>query len=828
MPHRVLPQETSPNQAMSEASARRQSQQGGAINLEGQTIDMAGSGRSGAAQSFVSGLAVSGAQKAMQDWLNQFGTARLGLDAGSFHGGSLDMLFPLYDAKKSSLIFSQVGVRRNDRFTDSYRTTVNVGLGYRHFFDKVMLGANAFYDADVTRGNRRYGLGAEVWADYLKLNANGYFRTSGWKKSPDMDNMLERPANGFDLRAEGYLPQLPQVGAKLIYEKYYGHDVGLFGSHDRQENPSAWTVGLTYTPVPAMTFGIEQRMGQGGRNETALTIGMRYAIGVPLNKQFAFNENAVAASRKLKNMRQDLVERNNDIVLEYRQDRIIGVQLPGTASGIEGSQLTFPVNLVANKGTPQVLWSGSAAGFALPYGGSGSGILTLPAYNPNGNNTYQLVATAAEGTYKVQSNAMTITVNAAPVAALRVMLERSKAVASADGTDAVTFTATVKDSKEQPVADTAVAWKVTKGTASFKSLARTTNRNGQAAAVVTSLKADDVAVQVTLADGTAAQSDTRFSVDTASAAVIQLDGAPSTPQVANSTDVLTLKATIKDKSGSNVGAGIVVHWHADRGVLSAASSLTDDNGVAVVNFTAPSTVGDVHVTATGAAGDPGKMATITYVADLATATVAQLDGAPAGSQPANGSDVVTLQATVKDRNGNPVGPGVAVSWSTDIGTLSAGTSSTDGDGKAQTRLKAPLSAGTAHVTAKAAASDAGKTLAIEYVLDLNSARAEITDVSENWDQGDFSSRYWDITVKAWDVSGDVKAPGATVTFSSTSEGNFMTPVTVIASGSGKASALFRIPSGDLACGDSRSATLTVKASASDPGVTRVLTAFGDC
>ncbi|MDE9590857.1 inverse autotransporter beta domain-containing protein, partial [Xenorhabdus bovienii] len=95
--------------------------------------------------------------------------------------------------------------------------------------------------------------GVEYWRDYLKLSANSYFRLSGWKDSPDFEDYQERPANGWDIRAEGYLPQYPQLGAKLAYEQYYGDQVALFGKENRQSQPHAFTAGLTYTPVPLIT-----------------------------------------------------------------------------------------------------------------------------------------------------------------------------------------------------------------------------------------------------------------------------------------------------------------------------------------------------------------------------------------------------------------------------------------------------------------------------------------------------------------------------------------------------------------------------------------------
>lgn len=51
----------------------------------------------------------------------------------------------------------------------------------------------------------------------------------------------KRPANGWDFSAEGWLPAYPQLGASIQFEKYYGKNVGLFGSDNLQENPYAVT-----------------------------------------------------------------------------------------------------------------------------------------------------------------------------------------------------------------------------------------------------------------------------------------------------------------------------------------------------------------------------------------------------------------------------------------------------------------------------------------------------------------------------------------------------------------------------------------------------------
>ncbi|MDC9591868.1 inverse autotransporter beta domain-containing protein, partial [Xenorhabdus sp. XENO-10] len=147
------------------------------------------------------GLAVSEANQTLQNWLQRYGTVKLQAnvdDRGRLEGSQFDMLLPLYDTEKQ-MAFTQFGLRHIDS-----RTTANVGLGQRHFLDAGMFGYNAFLDHDITRDHTRFGLGAEYARDFMRFGANGYFRASGWKDGRKLKDYEERPANGFDLRAEGY------------------------------------------------------------------------------------------------------------------------------------------------------------------------------------------------------------------------------------------------------------------------------------------------------------------------------------------------------------------------------------------------------------------------------------------------------------------------------------------------------------------------------------------------------------------------------------------------------------------------------------------------
>lgn len=187
------------------------------------------------AKSMATGATVS----TVEQWLGQFGTAKAKLnldDDFTLDGSSLDVLLPLYD-QQDNLLFTQLGYRNKDS-----RNTLNAGLGFRTFHGNWMYGINSFYDDDVTGNNRRLGVGLEAWTDYLKLGANSYTSLTDWHQSRDFADYDERPADGFDIRAEGWLPAYPQLGGKLVYEQYRGDEVALFSKDDRSSDPKAVTL----------------------------------------------------------------------------------------------------------------------------------------------------------------------------------------------------------------------------------------------------------------------------------------------------------------------------------------------------------------------------------------------------------------------------------------------------------------------------------------------------------------------------------------------------------------------------------------------------------
>ncbi|MDE9555996.1 inverse autotransporter beta domain-containing protein [Xenorhabdus bovienii] len=366
------------------------------------------------AKSQLRGMAMSEANQTVQNWLQHYGTVKLQAnvdDRGRLDGSQFDMLLPLYDTEKQ-MAFTQFGLRHIDS-----RTTANFGLGQRHFFDTGMFGYNAFLDHDITRDHTRFGLGAEYARDFMKFGANGYFRASGWKDGKKLKDYEERPANGFDLRAEGYVPSYPQLGGKLIYEQYFGDEVGLLSEERRQKDPAAFTLGASYTPIPLVTLGLDRRQSTSGGGETLFNLGLNYEIGTPWSKQV--DPDAVAFKRSLQGGRYDLVERNNQIVLEYRKKNLIRLMMENRINGRGGAVIPLNVNVSAQHGLKEIVWdtAGLVAGggkldsvnppartenlAAEPVRGGTRYLLTLPPFHDKGNNTYTLSGIA----YDTQGNA---------------------------------------------------------------------------------------------------------------------------------------------------------------------------------------------------------------------------------------------------------------------------------------------------------------------------------------------------------------------------------------------------------------------------------------
>lgn len=628
--------------------------------------------------------ATSSASSSVQSWLSQFGTAKVQLNVdeeGHWDQSSLDWLIPLYDNQKS-ILFSQLGLRAPDN-----RVTTNLGMGVRTFYLKNwMLGGNVFFDNDMTGKNRRVGFGAEAWTNYLKFSANSYLGTTQWHSSHDFDDYDEKPADGFDLRAEAYLPALPQLGAKIVYEKYYGDKVALFDTDDLQKNPSAVTLGLSYTPVPLVTLATNYRRGQDDMDDMQFQVDMKFDFAHDWRYQLS-PENVVL-QRTLAGSRYDLVERNNQIILQYQKKEIQGVSKLLLTSLTDNSpadglaQNTLQAQAFDAKGEvvkgAAITWSsgGQATLDKITGTTDAAGMTTV---NISDTQNEMVDVTAASGGV---SGVVSTHFNEVEAAKLVLTVDKNGSVADGQTTDDATVSVT--DINNHPVMNAKLAWAV-ESPATLADSQSTSDSEGLAHVKVTSLKAGEPALSVS-SGGLSTQKSLLFIVNAQQANIesftMTTDTSPANGLATNSALVI-----VRDPAGNPV-QNESVEVKADKTTVSfvtpakarsATPGKTNSDGELRVYFT-DTVAENVQLTASLDNGD-SKQTQATFVADAASQVLENLSLTQDNSV-ANGIAKNQAVVYVHDKNNNPFS-GATVNWAADKASVKlASATTTDSNGMA--------------------------------------------------------------------------------------------------------------------------------------------------
>ncbi|WP_449546333.1 inverse autotransporter beta domain-containing protein, partial [Lelliottia amnigena] len=345
----------------------------------------------GGASNYARGLISGAANKTMGDFFTNFGRSqvKINLDSNySLRGSSFDMLIPAYE-NKDSLLFTQLGIRNNDS-----RDTFNFGMGVRSLNESAIYGVNFFHDYDLSGENRRVGLGFEVLTNSVKFNANNYFRVTDWHQSKYYQDYDERPANGWDASIHAYVPRYQEVELSMKYEQYKGENVGLINSQNPIKNPKAITFSANYQPFPLLTFGVSHRVGNGF-HDSQITAQLMYSFGEDFSWHIQPNNTKIL--RDLSYAKYDLVERNNDIVLEYKKQDLIYLSLPDELSGTGGKVITISPNIKSKYSVDRVEWIGESFfkdGGRISNSSPNQAFLTLPQNVKSTKQTYTIEAQA--------------------------------------------------------------------------------------------------------------------------------------------------------------------------------------------------------------------------------------------------------------------------------------------------------------------------------------------------------------------------------------------------------------------------------------------------
>ncbi|CNB97384.1 inverse autotransporter beta domain-containing protein [Yersinia pseudotuberculosis] len=693
----------------------------------------------------VKSVIVNEANQSIQEWLGQFGTARVQLnidDDFSLDNSALDFLIPLYDGE-SSMLFTQLGARNKDS-----RNTINIGTGVRIYTNKWMYGVNTFFDNDVTGHNKRVGIGAEAWTDYLKFSTNGYFGTTNWHQSRDFEHYNERPADGYDIRAEAYIPSYAQFGGKLMYEKYKGDDVALFGKDNRQRDPYAITAGVNYTPIPLVTLGIDHRVGKSSYNDTRFNLQFNYHLGESWAKQIS--PSAVTAARTLAGSRYDLVERNNNIVLDYQKRTLIHLTLPEQLVGVANDTAILTAQVVAHHGVDRIDWD---AGSLVAAGGridSLSSHVIQVTYPPHQltRNTYTLYAVAHDTRGNASNQATTlIKVNAPDLSTTNSTLIATPDSIVANGSDTSIVTLTLRDGSNSPVTGQSVAFTSTLGDMGTV----TEGSDGVYTATLTAGTVAGIASVIARVGGTSfsvtpATVSLRWDLSTTNSTLI------ATPDsiVANGSDTSTLLLTLVDSNHGPV-TGQNVTFSTTMGDIGVTTSPSD--GIYIATLTAGTVVGTALINVI-VDGIPFGVTPVTVLmngdsGDLSNTNSTLL--ATPSSIVANGSDTSTVTLALRDGNNSPV-IGQSVTFTPSLGNM--GTITESSNGVYTATLTAGTVAGIATITASVIGSSFSMSPTIVTlspdVMDVMNSELTVSTDSINADDRTGAV----ITFLARDVSGN--------------------------------------------------------------------------
>ncbi|ADP10466.1 Putative invasin [Erwinia sp. Ejp617] len=607
-----------------------------------------------AALSMARGQISAVASGQVQQWLNQFGTARVQLEADehfSLKNSQVELLIPFYE-QNEELLFTQGSLHRTDD-----RTQANLGFGLRHFAPSYMLGGNIFGDYDLSHEHSRTGIGVEYWRDFLKLSANGYLRLSDWRDSPNMKEYQERPANGWDIRAQAWLPSLPQLGGKLTYEQYYGKGVALFGKENLQQNPRAITAGVNFTPFPLLTLGAEHRQGASGKNDKRISADFSYRLGLPWQQQI--NPQAVATMRSLAGSRYDLVERNNHILLQYRKKETVRLHTVDRVTGYAGEKKSLGVSVNSQYGLERIDWSASsllACGGKLVREDAGNWSVILPEYQPGAQavNTWTISGVAVDKKGNVSARADTqVTVAQSAIDASMSPVIPAKITLRADGKTQQQLVLSINDRDGKPVdiAESEISVQQESKIRAAGATTMTAFSRRAAGEYIATLTAGTLPESFTIIPSA---QNVRF----APVSVELLDNADSivvkepirvTPASAVVGDTVTYAAVLTDKQGNPQGAGIPVHWRANDGsTLNEQTTRSDETGTAVVTLTRTQS-GTAKVSLTIPSGQY-TAPDVVFSAGVPDERLSELTLSPPVI--AAGKDPATLALVLRDKYGN--------------------------------------------------------------------------------------------------------------------------------------------------------------------------------
>ncbi|NEW08995.1 hypothetical protein GK047_23665 [Paenibacillus sp. SYP-B3998] len=453
--------------------------------------------------------------------------------------------------------------------------------------------------------------------------------------------------------------------------------------------------------------------------------------------------------------------------------------VPGAPSTVKSMVEAGNATLAAD-GTSQTTISvklKDAQGNALTSGGAAVAITsTLGAVGPvtdnqNGTYTATLKAPLTVGTATINASvggsaiAGTVSVQFVPGApsTAKSTVEAGDASLTADGTSLTTVSVKLKDAQGNALTSGGATVAITSTLGTVGPV--TDNQNGTYTAT---LKAP-------LTVGTATISASVGGNAIAATVSVQfVTGAPSTAKstveagdaslTADGTSQTTISVKLKDAQGNALtsgGAAVAI-----TSTLGAVGPVTDNqNGTYMATLTAPTTVGTATISASVGGSAITATATVQFVPGAPSTAKSTVEAGDA-SLTADGTSQTTVSVKLKDAQGNALTSGGAtVAITSTLGTVGPVTDNQNGTYTAT--LKAPLTVGTATISASVGGNAIAATVSVQFVTGAPSTAKSTVEAGDASLTADGTSQTT-VSVKLKDAQGNaLTSGGAAVTITST-------------------------------------------------------------
>jgi len=214
------------------------------------------------------------------------------------------------EATDISNLFTQFSLM-NQEINSENRIIGNLGFGYRHLLDvnNLMLGANTFYDRDLTDGQSRLGLGVEVKGAIIDLTANSYRKITN---SEVVNGDREQVLSGWDYNLSSQLPMAPWARINLNEYKWEAEK----GVSDQKGK--IYSLELDVTNSVEVIASLDRSALTGVDDESSIKINYSYP---PKEKIMVMTEGLSDNFFEKRNMQHELkekVKRRNKLVMEIQ------------------------------------------------------------------------------------------------------------------------------------------------------------------------------------------------------------------------------------------------------------------------------------------------------------------------------------------------------------------------------------------------------------------------------------------------------------------------------------------------------------------------------